>query len=511
MPPPFFRRWQIVATARVAALAAILLSLPAVGFDFEDVARRASVLAGQAYKAPTISLPSALRELNYDQYRDIRFRPTKAIWRGDNLPFEIQLFHPGLHYDQPVRISEIVNGAPREIRFDPDYFDYGNNKLDTQRLRGLSFSGFRVHAALNSPKYKDEVLVFQGASYFRALGKDQRYGLSARGLAIDTGLASGEEFPRFVEFWLVRPEVGAKELTVYALLDSRRVAGAFRFVLRPGSETVTLVKARLFLRENVSKLGLAPLTSMYFFGENQRGPSDDYRPEVHDSDTLLVQSGTGEWITRPLVNPKRLLVTSFALTNPAGFGLMQHDHSFDSYQDLEARYELRPSAWIEPRGEWGSGRIELVQIPTPNETNDNIVVFWLPDTPPALRKPFDIEYRIRWQKETETRPPLGYIAQTRRGHGYSKEPDASVGFLIDFEGPVLKKLPPDGAVESVLTVDSNGEILENRVYRNDVTGGYRMRVRIKQIDDKKPVELRAFLRSNGTTLTSTWSYIIPPE
>jgi len=492
-------------------LAAALPAGLAAAFDFDDVAQRAALLANQAYRAPAVNLPDQVRKLNYDQYRDIRFKAARAIWRADNLPFEVQLFHPGLFYDQPVRISEVVGGVARDVRFDPDLFDYGNNKLDPQRLRGLAFSGFRVHATLNSPKYKDEVLVFQGASYFRALGKDQRYGLSARGLALDTGLASGEEFPRFVEFWLVRPEPGARELTVYALLDSRRVTGAYRFVVRPGAETVTSVKARIFLRENVTRLGLAPLTSMYFFGENQRGPATDYRPEVHDSDILLVQSGTGEWITRPLVNPKRLLVTSFALTNPAGFGLMQRDRLFDNYQDLEARYELRPSAWVEPHGNWGSGRIELVQIPTPNETNDNIVAYWVPDTPPALRKPFDFEYRVRWQKENETRPPLAYVAQTRHGHGYSREPDASEGFLIDFDGPIFRKLPPDEPVESVLTVDNNGEVVENRVYRNEVTGGWRLRLRVKQIDDKKPVELRAFLRSKGNTLTSTWSYVLPPE
>jgi periplasmic glucans biosynthesis protein len=484
----------------------------AAAFGFDDVARRASDLAAKPYKVPAVTLPKTLQGLSYDQYRDIRFKPAKAVWRNANLPFEVQLFHPGLYYDQPVRISEVVDGAAREIRFDPDLFDYGKNKVDPAGLRGLAFAGFRVHFPINNPKYKDEVLVFQGASYFRALGKDQRYGLSARGLAVDTALASGEEFPRFVEFWIERPDAGAKELTIYGLLDSKRVTGAYRFVLRPGAETVTVVKARLYLRENVTKLGLAPLTSMFMFGENQHSPSRDYRPEVHDSDLLLIQAGTGEWITRPLVNPKRLLVTSFALTNPMGFGLMQRDRAFDNYQDLEARYELRPSAWVEPRGApWGSGRVELVQIPTPDETNDNIVAYWVPDNVPPPRQPLDFEYRVRWQKDNETRPPLAHITQTRRGHGYSKTPDPSVGFVIDFDGPVFKKLPADATIESVVTVDANGELVENHPYRNEATGGWRLRLRVKPIDDKKPVELRAFLRSGTNVLTATWSYILPPE
>lgn len=495
------------------AMVALVAASTACAFDFDDVAKRASTLATQSYKAPPRELPKALKDLTYDEYRDIRFKPSRSIWRSQGLPFEVQLFHPGLYYDKPVRISEVVGGVPREIRFDPDLFDYGNNKkLDRAALRNVGFAGFRVHFALNAPKYKDEVLVFQGASYFRALGRDQRYGLSARGLAIDTGLASGEEFPRFTEFWIERPDATAKELTIYALLDSESATGAYRFVLRPGNETVTLVKARIFLRKNVAKLGLAPLTSMFFFGENQpRTAARDYRPEVHDSDILLIQAGTGEWITRPLVNPRRLLVTSFALTNPMGFGLMQRDRLFESYQDLEARYELRPSAWVEPRGNWGKGRIELVQIPTPDETNDNIVAFWIPDEVPALRRPLDVEYRIRWQKNTDTKPPLAWIAQTRRGHGYTREADPSIGFVIDFEGPALKDLPADAKIESVVTVDGNGQIVENHAYRNDVTGGFRLRLRVKQVDEKKPVEMRAFLRAGETTLTPTWSYILPPE
>ena len=295
-----------------------------------------------------------LRELDYDAYRDIRFRPEKALWRAEKLPFELMFFHQGRAVPEPVRINVVEPAGERVVAFDPALFDYGKNKLDPQTLRGLGFNGFRVHYAINKPGYKDEVVVFQGASYFRALGKGQSYGLSARGLAVDTAAAEGEEFPRFVEFWIERPRANATSLTIYALLDSRRVAGAYRFVLTPGAETTMQVTARLYLREKIGKLGIAPLTSMFAFGENQPG-RDDYRPEVHDSDGLSIQLGDGEWIWRPLVNPRRLLVTSFGTTNPRGFGLMQRDRSPASYEDPEAQYERRPSAWIEPVGNWGAG------------------------------------------------------------------------------------------------------------------------------------------------------------
>jgi glucans biosynthesis protein len=514
---PFIFRLVVVSFRSLLAVTAVLALLaavasPARAFGFEDVSARARALANAAYKKPDNALPKELQGLTYDQYRDIRFRPDKAYWRTQRLPFELMFFHQGLYYEQPVHLHEIVGNAVREIRFDPDLFDYGANTIDPKKLRsaGLGFAGFRVHYALNTPKYKDEVLVFLGASYFRALGKGQRYGLSARGLAVDTAVMSGEEFPRFTEFWIQRPEANAKELTIYALLESPRAAGAYRFVLKPGVDTAVDVHGRLFLRENVTKLGIAPLTSMFFQGENQRQQRDDYRPEVHDSDGLSIQLGTGEWVWRPLVNPRRLLVTSFSTVNPLGFGLSQRDHDFTSYQDLEARYDLRPSGWIETRGNWGAGRVELVQIPTPDETNDNIVAYWVPDAPPPLKQPYDFDYRLLWQRENETRPPLAWVTQSRRGHGYMRKPDDSIGYVIDFEGPNLKKLSADAPVEAVFTVDGNAELVESNAYRNEVTGGWRATLRVKRIDEKKPVELRAFLRMSNATLSETWSYVIPP-
>ena len=478
-------------------------------FGFDDVAQRARQLAAQSYKKPDNNLSKELQELSYDQYRDIRFKPERAWWRAQKLPFELMFFHEGLYYNHPVRMNEVSAEGVREIRYDAEAFDYGANHLDPKTLRGLGYAGFRVHYSVNSPRYKDEVLVFLGASYFRALGRGQRYGLSARGLAIDTALMSGEEFPRFTEFWIERPDAQARELRLYALLDSPRATGAYRFVLKPGVDTVLEVRTQLYLRQNVSKLGIAPLTSMYFFGENHRSGVDDFRPEVHDSDGLSIQNGTGEWIWRPLVNPKRLLVTSFAVANPLGFGLQQRDRSFASYEDLEARYETRPSLWIEPKGRWGAGRIELVQIPTPDETNDNIVAYFAPDASPAPQQPFDLEYRMLWQKDNETRPTLAYVTQTRRGHGYVRKPDDTLAMIVDFEGPVLRKLTADANVQGVVSADANVEVLEANAYRNDVTGGWRLALRVKRQDDRKPGELRAFLRTGSTTLSETWSYILP--
>jgi glucans biosynthesis protein len=482
------------------------------------VVERAKKLAAEPYRKPENNLPEALRNLKYDQYRDIRFNPARAFWLDAKLPFVLQFFHQGRHFSEPVRLNEITAKGAQEIRFDPASFDYGANTLDPASWKGLGFAGFRAHYFLNNNRYRDELIAFLGASYFRALGRDQVYGASARGLAVDTALASGEEFPRFVEFWVERPAENARTLTMYALMDSPRLSGAYRFVVRPGDETAIDVKLRLFLRENVSKLGVAPITSMFFFGENQPAPREDFRPEVHDSDGLAIQSGAGEWIWRPLSNPKRLLVTSFNLTNPAGFGLLQRDRRFANYEDLEARYDLRPSVWVEPRGAWGPGRVELVQIPTPDETNDNIVAYWVPENGPKPQQPFDLEYRLYWQRYTERKPPSAWVAQTRRGFGHvdagvslSKDKPGVV-FTVDFDGAAVRNLGDDDAVGADVWVDANGKLMESRTERNAASGGLRLVLRVRRVDETKPVEMRAFVKAGKNQVVSeTWSFVLPPE
>jgi periplasmic glucans biosynthesis protein len=499
----------LCAVALLMALA--LVASEAQAFGFDDVTKRAEKLAGSSYQKPSSALPKSLKALNYDEYRDIRFRPERAVWRNLNLPFEMMFFHRGYFYEDPVAMNEITPEGVRAIPFDSDACDYGKNKLDPQELRGAGFAGFRIHFPVNTPAYKDEVLAFLGASYFRGLGRGQRFGLSARGVAIDTAESAGEEFPRFVEFWIQRPTPKAKELVIYALLDSPRAAGAYRFVLRPGATTALDVDARLFLRRNVAKLGLAPLTSMFFFGANQPAPHEDFRPRVHDSDGLSVQTATNDWLWRPLVNPKRLLVTSFALTNPRGFGLMQRARSFAHYEDLEARYDLRPSAWVELKGPWGPGRVELVQIPVRDETNDNIVAYWVPDFQPKPKEVLPYSYRVLWQRDNETRPPVGWVRETRRGRGGVKPRDGSLMLHIDFEGPTLSRMPPDATVDVQLWVDSNGQVQERQLTRNEATGGWRFVIGVRRVDASKPVELRAHLASGSTVISEVWSYLLPPE
>jgi len=490
------------------ALSCVLMSDPARAFSFDDVAALAQTQAQRPYQSASRQPPAELAALTYDQYRDIRFRPDHALWRPDKLPFELMFFHLGKFQTEPVRINEVTPQGVRHVRYRSADFDYGKNKLSPQKWGDLGFAGFRAHYPFNNTSYKDELVVFLGASYFRALGAGQRYGLSARGLAIDTIGGKTEEFPRFAEFWIVKPEANAKTLTIFALLDSPRASGAYQFDVQPGTQTAMNVRARLFLRTSVATLGIAPLTSMYFFGENQPHRTD-FRPEVHDSDGLMLAMGEGEWIWRPLNNPKQTLTTSFTMKQLRGFGLMQRDRRFASYEDPEASYELRPSAWVEPVGNWGPGRVELVQLSTPDETNDNIVAYWVPEQAPAPGQPMDFSYRVLWQGEQMQRPPGGWVVQTRAGRGFAELAADEQQFIVDFTGPTLTALPADAPVKAVVSTPSNGQILESNAYRLEATGAWRMAVRVKQLNPAQPTELRGYLQRGEDVLTETWSNVLP--
>jgi glucans biosynthesis protein len=500
---------SLLRAAMLSLLAAAALGpAPAHAFELDDVSAKARAMAAAPFRDPRGEVPSWLLEIGYDQWRDIRFRTDRALWRTQKLPFEAQFFHPGLYYDRVVRVHEIDAKGVREVEFSPDLFDYGRNEFASRVPQGLGFAGFRLHYPLKRGDYKDELIVFLGASYFRALGKEHVYGLSARGLGVDTALPTGEEFPFFREYWLERPRPGARRLLMYALLDSPSVTGAYRFSVRPGVQTVMDVDAHIFFRRAVAKLGLGPLTSMFFFGEgDSHGP--DYRPEVHDSDGLLIADRSGEWIWRPLQNPRRLRISAFQSPNPVGFGLLQRDRDFDHFQDLETRQEQRPSAWVAPKGEWGAGHVELVEIPTDSERHDNIVAYWVPARPQGSVEPAKFSYELRFYSDDSTLPPGGRAMATRRDRGTR---DDSWRYVVDFEGAGLSAISEEIVLQGVVSSrssDGDAEILEQQVLKNPVTGGWRLVFQVRPRGGA-PVDLRAFLRRGEQTLTETWVDTLEP-
>ncbi|MDE2275166.1 MAG: glucan biosynthesis protein G [Burkholderiales bacterium] len=497
------------------SLLGLLAPLPAAAFGWDEVAALAQQTAARPYAAPDIALPPALAALDYDGRRDIRYRPDRAVWRDAALPFQLQFFHRTGAHPEAVAIDTIEpDGRLRPLPYRAADYDFGGQRLDSSTWPDLGHAGFRVHYALNDPAYLDELIVFLGASYFRALGRDQQYGLSARGLAIDTVGGAGEEFPRFAHFWIERPAPDARTLTLYALLDSPRASGAYRFVVTPGEETVVTVQLQLYLRAAVAQLGIAPLTSMFLHGENQPSATD-FRPEVHDSDGLMVAAAAGsggatEWLWRPLVNPAAPLASSFAVTRLQGFGLMQRDRRFEAYEDTEARYERRPSAWVEPLGDWGPGRVELLQLHAGDETVDNIVACWVPAQMPAPGQPMALSYRLHWQGQAMQRPPAGWTVQSRRGRGWAPLAPGELQFMVDFDGPALRALPAGTAVQAEASAPANGRVVDARAWPLP-TGGWRLQLRVQRLDPALPVELRAYLRRDQAALTETWVALVPPD
>jgi glucans biosynthesis protein len=484
-----------------------------VPFDFEVLQFRAKTLAAKPYVQRQTKVPKSLQEISYDQYRDIRFDPNRAWWRREQLPFQLQFFHPGFIYSKTVQISEIENGQARPIEFNTRFFDYGKNKSLGRLPSDMGFTGFRIHYALNNPNYLDELAVFQGASYFRALGQTMRYGLSARGLALNTADQQGEEFPVFEEFWVTKPQPDSKDITMYALLDSPSVAGAYRFIITPGVSTVMQVRAAIYVRQgaNIKTFGVAPLTSMFWHGENSASKEGDLRPEVHDSDGLLQERGSGEWLWRPLTNPTSVRVTSFNDENPKGFGLVQRDRRYESYEDLEAAYHLRPSTWVEPVSGWGRGSVRLVEIPTPDETNDNIVAFWVPEKLPEVGEALEFEYKLHWFIEGTggKKPPAGYAVATRIGNSKTHEADL-IRFWVDFDSPALHNHGADSAIEAIVSVGEGAKLVHQSVQKNIYNGTWRVAFAMKPDGSGKPVELRCFLRREPHILTETWSYLWNP-
>jgi periplasmic glucans biosynthesis protein len=479
------------------------------GFGFANVRQLAHERAAHDYRPVSDALPAALANLNYDQYRDIRFRAESALWHGLAL-FEVEFFHRGYLTRQRVNIFEVAPAGVSPIEYNPRLFSFGHLAKPPKVAASLGFAGFRVHYPLQAPAYKDELIVFLGASYFRALGRNQRYGASARGLAVDTAAPSGEEFPTFTDFWLVRPKPTDRTLTIYALLDSRSVAGAYQFEIRPGGITQVEVHCELYPRRAIGKLGVAPLTSMFFFGEDAAGRRfDDYRSQVHDSDGFMAQTGQGQWIWRPLANPRELRVNRFMDDNPRGFGLIQRERDFSHYGDVEAQYQLRPSYWVQPLGNWGKGGVELVEIPSDEEIHDNIVAYWVSEQAVAAGKPLSFAYLLSAYLQSPLWPPGGRVITTRSGNpamGDNKGhfPPGARRILVDFAGGDLDGLAAVQPVKAETSAD-NGHIEAVTVQRIAATGAWRVAMVVTP-RAKKPVDLHCYLTLYGEVLTESWVY-----
>jgi glucans biosynthesis protein len=489
---------------------------PSQPFDYAWLKGQARKLGGNAYQASQDTLPPAMAKLSYDQYQSLRFRTDHALWGGAGLSFRLQFFHVGRSFTEPVRLYEIVDGQSREIVYDPAMFEFDKAGIDPRVMHDhVGFAGFRVQFVTD---WRDDVAAYLGASYFRAVGGDTRqYGLSARALAVDTAFPRPEEFPRFTAFWFERPAKDSGTLTLYALMDSPSIAGALRFQISPGGTQIMDIDSALYPRKPIERLGVAPLTSMFFYGENDRRGANDWRPEIHDSDGISMWTGAGEWIWRPLTNPAQLHFSSYVDDNPRGFGLLQRDRDWDHYQDDGVYYDRRPSLWVEPKpgpnGGWGKGSVQLVEIPTVDETFDNIVAFWNPLDKPKPGQELLFGYRLYWGTHMPYASALGQTLATRTGIGGTvgqKRQYYSWHFAVDFTGGELGALAKDAPVEAVITT-SRGQTEHVTAHYVEEFHGYRALFDVRPPDDSiEPIDMRLYLRINGRPLTETWIYLWTP-
>ncbi|NDV01205.1 glucan biosynthesis protein [Pseudoroseicyclus tamaricis] len=477
-------------------------------FSFDILTEWMRTKSRSPYRAP--KLPEGfLGELDYDDYRLIQFDPAQARWKGEDAPFELHAYHLGWLFQEPVEIYEITDGTARAVNFTYSDFQYRGDLADTVPEEGVlpGVAGFRLNAPLNQPDHYDELVSFLGASYFRALGRGNVYGISARGLAINTAMGSEEEFPRFSAFWIERPAEDAEQVVIYAALESPSVTGAYRFILTPGETTQMEVTTRLFFRAPVDQIGVAPLTSMFLFGASDEGAFDDYRAAVHDSEVLLLQTD-GDTFVRALNNPPRLANSYLGAVNPRSFGLYQRSRDFDDYLDAGAHYERRPSLRVEPMGDWGPGSVRLIELPSDLEANDNIVAFWVPEAGAAAGDEREFSYRLHWgMAPGPEQPELGHIVRTMSGHGGVAGIDPLADrrkFVIDFEGGQLAELDGGSEIEAEVSA-GGGEILQTGLSPVQGTGLWRLVIEVSA-PPGAIVELRALLELDGAPLTETWLY-----
>jgi glucans biosynthesis protein len=476
---------------------------PEVAFSYANLIEWARTLAQYPYKPAKVADPELIKRIDYDVYQQIKFRSDAAIWANGEGPFPIELFHVGEFFTEPVHIFVVQRqGLAREVRYGSNLFDYGKAAFASMLPPDVGFAGFRVMTAPGQPDW----LSFLGASYFRSPGQTKQYGLSARGLAIDTAMPWEEEFPRFTHFWLEQLP-GRPGVTVNALLDSKRITGAYRFMVTREMGTLMDIEARLFPRADIERVGIGPLTSMFWYGKHNRKAAIDWRPEIHDSDGLAIWTGKGERIWRPINNPQTVQTSSFLDENPKGFGLLQRERRFDQYEDDGVFYDLRPNVWVEPIGDWGRGAVQLVEIPTNDEIHDNIVAYWVPEE--KFKSGLDrlLRYKLHWRSDEPYPGELAIVSSMRIGAGGipgRPRPKGTVKYVLDFEGKSLSEFRRSGDVDIDITAPS-GKVSLQAAY--PVVGDDKWRVTFDfTAADEKPVDLRLFLKKDGKAYSETWLF-----
>lgn len=467
-------------------------------FNHGMVTEAARSLSKRPYRPLPADLPSVFRDLGYEQYTAIHPRPGTAIWAGENTGFAIEPLHRGFIFSSPVDINLVEEGQARRVLYNPAAFDFGK-LAPPGNISDIGFSGFRVLA--QGPSGLSELAIFQGASFFRALTGGQIPGTMARALSIKTADPRGEEFPAFRTVWIERPTLAAGMMVIHALIDSESVTGAYRFTLRPGEATIIDTECALFARAAVDNLGLATMSATRLLGPIGERRNDDLRPSVGEVTGLQMLTGKGEWVWRPVANRDTLQISTFIDENPRGFGFLQRDRNFDHYQDDDQHFETRPSLWIEPIGDWSAGGVQLIEIPSDSEANDNIIGFWKPKQALTAGSEAFFAYRQFWCWTPPEQPPLAIATMSRSGRGSSSKRRR---FAVEFSGEILGNPDTAASLKPNLTA-APGSIVSFRTYSYADKKICRI---VFELDTGNETysEIRLILESEGKPLSETWLY-----
>ena len=482
---------------------------PSKTFSYETLIERARAMSTSAYVPPPQPMPDVVHKIDYEAWGNIRYNTDHALFADGPSVYPVTFFHLGMFFQKSIKMHAVESGKSREILYSSNYFNMPRDSIAHQLSDKSGFAGFRLQESRNRSDWRtQDWIAFLGASYFRGIGALNQYGLSARGIIIDTAEPTPEEFPYFTEFYIQGAAKESDPVIVYALLDGASVTGAYRFTIWRTEGIVQEIEAAVFLRQNVKRLGFAPLTSMYWFSDTAKRRIEDWRPEVHDSDGLAIWSGSGERIWRPLINQPFAVTSSFADSNPKGFGLLQRDRDFEHYLD-GVNYERRPSLWVEPLDSWGDGAIQLIELPTDDEIHDNIGAYWRPEAEATAGSSYKLHYRLHWLADEPYPANVARCVATRIGRGGQPgkpRPPGIYKFEVEFAGPRLDPLWGDSVKATPVITASHGRI--ESAFLEPVPGTRRWRVLFDLIpmEGADANELRLFIQGNGEALTETWLY-----
>ena len=490
---------------------------PAEPFSFEMLIERARAMAAQPYAPPPKPAPDVVQRIDYDAHGKLRFRPEYALFGNGPGAYPVTFQFLGGFFPKSVSMHQLIDGQAREIIYSPDYFTVTPDSPARELPPGTNgFAGLWLQESRLQGDWtkREPWATFLGASYFRAVGELGQVGMSARGIALNVASSTPEEFPDFVAHWITPAATEADPVVLLSLLDGPSICGAYRFMIYRDHKVVMDIENHLFLRSDIERLGIAPLTSMFWYAEYGREKIADWRPEVHDSDGLAIWNGNGERIWRPLNNPTRIFHTSYLDQTPKGFGLIQRDRVFDHYLD-GVGYDRRPSTWVEPIGDWGKGMVQLVEIPTDDEIHDNIGAYWLADRPTKAGDSLTYHYRLHWVAEQPFFPgaELAHVVATRMGRGGQPgkpRPHGVYKFSVEFLGGTLGNLPFGVLPEPSIWV-SRGDVslVQMEAVPDNVPGHWRLFFDLK-LDGTDPVDMRVFLKQGNTVLSETWLYLFEP-